>query len=350
MKRYVLIMFILLLIISPLSASDDTILYIEGLESLIDENNDQAKSAFDQLIIEYPDSAYKIKASNFLYNINNKVDNSGMVPFYLGNLSTLTYSSLRVLDLFDIEFDSLSIGLTGLTGVGLGLTTSYLLSKDNPISFDFYSNIITNQVIAMGNFYYLQGISLENELFEDEVIEEKAFLTAQLATLNGSLFLSYYALKDKEIKKGKAFFGLQAYSWTNYYYWLSTFLFDNLDTTNTLLIGMGLTDLSYYGSLKLWDKIEWSSARSGLVSIGGIGGALIGVFTNLILDDFVSINQKTYTSIIMGTTLTGQILASYFTRNIDKKSPSKVAINNVLTPYPIIKSNNEIGIGFISFI
>ncbi len=347
MKKNLLIIFLLITILNPIFANDDTSLYIEGLESLIDDNKEQARESFNQLIFEFPNSNYNIKANNFLLDINNKVDNSGIVPFYLGNLSTLSYTTIKLLNLFEIEQDSLTIGLAGLTGVGLGISSSYLMSKDMPISFNLYSNILTNQIISMGNFYYLKALSYEYNLFDNEDVEEKVLQSAELVTLNASLFLSYYNLKDKEIPKGKAFFGLQTYAWTNYYYWLSTLFFDNLDSTNSILLGMGISDAAYFGSLPLWDKIQWSSTRSGLVSVGGIGGALIGLFTNLILEDFVTIEQKTFASIIMGSSLAGQAIATYFTRNIDyKNSSSKTAFTDIITPYPIIKSNNEIGIGF----
>ncbi|MGD6731476.1 MAG: hypothetical protein ACPKMZ_10445 [Pleomorphochaeta sp.] len=346
MKKNLLIIFLLFTILNPIFAIDDATLYIEGLESLIDEDRAQAENSFNQLVLEFPNSEYNSKANNFLFDLNNKIDNSGIVPFYLGNLSTISYTTIKLLNLLEIEQNSLSLGLAGLTGVGLGISTSYLLSQDMPISFNLYSNILTNQIISIGNFYYLKALTYEYNLFDDENLEEKVLLSAELATINGSLFLSYYNLKDKNIPKGKAFFGLQSYAWANYYYWLSTLYFNNLDSTNTLLLAMGISDAAYFGSLPLWDKLQWSSTRSGLVSVGGIGGALIGLFTNMILEDFVTIEQKTFASIIIGSSLAGQALTTYLTRNIDYKEKSKTAFTNIITPYPIIKANSEIGIGF----
>lgn len=351
MKNKFFIIILLFIAVSSLSARDDTSLYIDGLESIIQKDTPKAQLSFNELVIQHPNSEYYYKANNFLDNLNNKVDNLGIVPFYLGNLATLSYSSFRILDLFDVEQDSLTAGLSGLTGVGLGIGSSYLLSKDNPISDELYWRIITNQTIAMGNFIYLELLSYNFDLFgSDYETEEKVLLSSQLLTLNSSLFLTYFGLRNKELEKGKGFFGLQSYLWANFYYWAGTILFESENTTNNLLLGMTLTDIAYFSSLKVWDKIEWSSTRSGLVSVGGLGGALIGFFTNMIIDDFVSLDEKVITSIVMGTSLAGKILTTYLTRNIDINRDNKIASSNMITPYPVFTANNEFGVGFHLFI
>jgi hypothetical protein len=347
MKKNCFIVILLFFLISPLCAMDDISLYINGLESIIQEKSPQAKASFNELIEQHPNSEFRFKANDFLYDLNNEVEKGGTVPFYLANLATLSYTSFKILDIFDVEQDSLTIGLSGLMGVGLGITSSYLLSKDHPISPELYSRIITNQTVSMGNLLYLQGILHNFDLFSDYDAEKKILLSSQLLTLNSSMFLSYFGLRDKELQKGKGFFSLQSYAWANYYYWLGTFLFDVENSTTNLIIGMTITDLAYFSSLPIWNKLEWSSTRSGLVSVGGIGGALIGLFTNLIIEEFVPLNQKTIVSVIMGTSLAGKILATYFTRNLDSNKNKQIANNNLITPYPIITAKNEFGVGFL---
>jgi len=350
MKKNCFIVFLLFILFTPLFASDDISLYINGLESIIQEDTPQAKESFNQLVELYPDSEYHFKANDFLFELNNKVDNLGIVPFYLGNLATLSYSSLKILDIFEIEQDSLSIGLAGLSGVGLGLASSYFLSKDYPISSELYLRIFTNQALSMGNFLYLQGILYNYDLFSDYQSEEKFLLSSQLVTLNSSLFLSYFGLRNKELEKGQGFFGLQSYAWANYYYWLSTVLFDGINSTNKLLLGMTLSDIAYFTSFPIWNKIEWSSTRSGLVSVGGLGGALVGFFANLIINEIVPVNEKTTAAVVMGSSLAGKMLTTYLTRNLDSKTNKQGEDNNTITPYPIFSSNNELGIGFHCFI
>ena len=113
---------------------------------------------------------------------------------------------------------------------------------------------------------------------------------------------------------------------------------------------MALTDLAYFSSFSVWDKLEWSSTRSGLVSVGGIGGALIGFFTNLILEEYISLNEKTVASFVMGTSLAGKILVTYLTRNLDNEENKQIASKETITAYPIFTANNEIGVGFHCFI
>jgi len=350
MRKNCIMLFLLFILISPLCANNDTSLYINGLESIIQKDTSQAKESFNTLIEDYPNSEFNFKASNLLSQLNQKVENSGIVPFYLGNLATLSYSSYRLLDLLEIDQNPLSIGISGLSGVGLGISSSYLLSKNFPISSELYWRIITNQIVSMGNFFYLQGITYGFDLFNNYQTQEKFLLSSQLATLNGSLFLSYFGLRNKELQKGKGFFSLQSYAWANYYYWLSTIFFDSPSSTNKLLLGMALTDLAYFSSFSVWDKLEWSSTRSGLVSVGGIGGALIGFFTNLILEEYISLNEKTVASFVMGTSLAGKILVTYLTRNLDNEENKQIASKETITAYPIFTANNEIGVGFHCFI
>ena len=350
MKKNYFIAFLLFILITSLCASNDTSLYINGLESIIQKDNPQAKESFNELLEQHPNSEYNFKASNLLSKLNLNVENSGIVPFYLGNLATLSYSSYRLLNLFEIDQSPLSIGISGLSGVGLGITSSYLMSKNFPISSELYWRIITNQIVSTSNFLYLQAISYGFDLFDNYDTQEKFLLSSQLLTLNGSLFLSYFGLRDKELQKGKGFFSLQSYAWANFYYWLGAIFFETPSSTNKFLLGMALTDIAYFSSFPVWNKIEWSSTRSGLVSVGGIGGALIGFFTNLIFEEFISLNEKTVASVVMGTSLAGKILVTYLTRNLDNENIKQIAENKTLTPYPIFTANNEIGIGFHCFI
>jgi len=103
MRKNCILLFLLFILISPLGANDDTSLYINGLESIIQKDNNQAKESLNLLLEQHPTSEFNFKATNLLSQLNQKVENSGIVPFYLGNLSTLSYSSYRLLDLLDID-------------------------------------------------------------------------------------------------------------------------------------------------------------------------------------------------------------------------------------------------------
>lgn len=346
MKKKLLIISLLFIITSSLYANNDTSLYINGLESITQRNDVEAIDSFNQLVDLYPSSIYKVKASTYIDSLKNKKNNSGIVPFYLNNIATLTYTTFGLANIFEIPTNTLSVGLSGLIGVGSGIGVSSLLSKEYEISSELYSRMFTNQAIAMGNYYYIYGILNNKNLVGTNDVYDKLIQSSQLATLNGSLYLSYFGLRNSELEKGKGFFSLQSYVWSNYYYWLTALMFERGFDTPELLLGMGVSDLAYIGSQKLWDTIKWSETRTGLVSVGGLGGALIGVFTNLILENYITLENKVATSILMGTTLSGQILAAYLTKDIDKNHDVSVSSEYQIMPYPIIKPNNEIGIGF----
>ncbi len=350
MKKRLFIVLILLFATSMLYASDDVSLYINGLESIIQEKDKEAVASFEQLVDLYPSSKYQLKASNYLFSLNNQKDNSGIVPFYINNIGTLTYTAFSLANLLELPSDSLSIGLTGLAGVGAGFGVSSQLSKEYEITSELYSRIATNQTLAMVNYFYLSQVLYEEGIFGDGQYDEKINQASQLVALNGSLYLSYFGLRNKELEKGKGLFGLQSYAWANYYYWLTMIMLESEFNTTNLLLGMGISDLAYLGSQPLWDVIKWSDNRSGLISVGGLGGALIGVFSNFVVENFVDLDVKIATGIVMGSTLAGQIYATYLTRNIDKNKEFKVANSNQIMPYPIIKANNEVGVGFHMFL
>lgn len=74
MKNKFFIIILLFIAVSSLSARDDTSLYIDGLESIIQKDTPKAQLSFNELVIQHPNSEYYYKANNFLDNLNNKVD------------------------------------------------------------------------------------------------------------------------------------------------------------------------------------------------------------------------------------------------------------------------------------
>lgn len=292
----------------------DTTLYIEGLESLVQENTVLAESSFMKLIDQYPRSIYSAKASRFLDELQNHVDNSGIVTFYLGNLATATYTAMMVPTLFDIDNGALTYGLAGIAGVGLGLAGSASMAADYPITAGLSWWITSAQLISLGNYFYLNGIIDLRDLVGDA--SSDVFLGGQLLTLNGSLIGSYFALRDKNVSKGKGSFILQSYLWANAYYWMGTVITDRHDPKINSTIGIAVTDLALAGSFSLWDKLRWRPMRTGLVSVGGLGGALLGWFSTMIVDEIVPLESSDKFSIIMGSSIAGQAITIYLTSDL----------------------------------
>ncbi len=354
MKRYLMVVLFILIAssFSMLIASDNenevTTLYIEGLEALAAEDDTAAVTSFSRIIDSYPRSSYFDRAEAYLDEIQNQVDNTGIVPFYLRNLATTTYTAMMLPTLFDIEEGALTYGITGLAGVGLGLAGSAAMATDYPITSGLSWWITSSQLISLGNYLYLNGIIDIYDIFDDYEVADDVFLSGQLLTLNASLYGSYFALRDRQVSEGKGSFALQSYLWANVYYWMGVLISEEFEVKRNSAWGMGLTDLAFLGSLSLWESIRWTPMRTGLVTVGGLGGALIGWFSTMILDEFITIDTPEAFSIVMGSTVAGQATAVWLTRGLpEEHSGSAVAYQNDLTIYPIFTADGDAGVGLL---
>jgi len=338
-KKAIFILAISLMIIPTLSLSaletTDTSLYIDGLELLLDNNTGRAQDSFFALLDKFPESPYAESALKRIQDLRDVQDNSGIVTFYLGNLATATYTSMMLPSLFGYEFDDVMAGVTGLAGVGLGLSSAWLMSKDHSISSGQDWWIESTQLISLGNYLYLTGIVDPSSIWTFP-LSRKIELGGQLLTLVGSRAAAYALFKDGAPPEGQGSFMLHSYFWANYYYLLFTQAVLEFDDTRTTSIG-GLitTDLAVYGSLKLWEDLKWSPLRTGLVTVGGLGGGLIGFFTTMILDDITSVDSRTQASVVLGTTLAGQAAAIWLTRNMEpelSENDYKISLNPIILP------------------
>ncbi|NQT58390.1 MAG: hypothetical protein HQ557_05355 [Bacteroidetes bacterium] len=185
-KTVVLVLAIGILILPVISAqeSTDTSLYISGLELLLDENTNQAQDSFSLLLDKFPDSLYAESALSHLQELRDVQDNSGIVTFYLGNLATATYTAMMLPQLFGYDLDAVMAGVTGLAGVGTGLGSAWLMSKDYPISSAQDWWIESTQLISLGNYLYLTGI-IEPYTIWEYPLSYKLELGGQLLTLLG---------------------------------------------------------------------------------------------------------------------------------------------------------------------
>lgn len=295
----------------------DTTLYIKGLEALVKDSSDLAENSFSELVEAYPKSSYYSKASEYLSDIRNTVDNSGIVSLYITNLAVSTYTMVMLPGVFDFDGGPIMYGLTGLAGVGLGIGSSILMSENYPITSGLDWWIESSQLIANGNYLYLNGIIDMEDFFGEYA--GNAFLAGQLLTTNASRYGTYFALRGKPVSAGKASFMLQSYLWANAYYWLGTILLDSTDLKTNATVGLAVTDTVLLGSLPLWDTLQWSPMRSGLVSVGGLGGALVGWFSTMILEEVLSFDTKTYVGMIMASTALGQAAGVYLTSGMENE-------------------------------
>lgn len=302
----------------------DTSLYIEGLESLIEEDKSSAEESFSQLLEQYPGSSYALSSRAYLDEIQSYVDNSGIVPFYLRNLATTTYTSFMLPLLLGIDEDTVTFGLAGLIGVGAGIGGSALMARDVEITSGLSWWMTTSQVVSFGNYLYLNGIFDLDDYFDYDTADD-IFLSGQLLTLNGSLIASYAGFRNKDVSKGKGSFALQSYAWANAYYWMINGMLEFPDLQASSLVGMLVTDAAFAASLPAWDALRWTPMRSGLVSVGGLGGALVGFFSAMIIDNFAYLEAPAIFGMIMGSTLAGQAIAVRLTSSLEAEGPRRTA-------------------------
>jgi len=336
-KIIVLIIVIHILVIPGLFAQENTdiSLYIGGLELLLEEKSNQAQESFSLLLDRFPDSQYAESSRIHLQELQNHQDNSGIVTFYLGNLATATYTAMMLPQLFGYDLDAVMAGITGLAGVGTGLGSSWLMSKDHPISSAQDWWIESTQLISLGNYLYLTGIVQPYTIWEHPLYY-KLELGGQLLTLLGSRAAAYTMYKDSAPPEGQGSFMLHSYFWANYYYLLFSQGVLEIDDSRTANIG-GLitTDLAVYGSLRLWENLNWSSLRTGLVTVGGLGGGLIGFFTTMILEEIVSPDSRVQASIMIASAAAGQAAAVWLTRDMKPEISEKdirVSFNPIILP------------------
>lgn len=336
-KKTIFILAVVIIIspILPAQEITDTSLYVDGLELLLDNNSGWAQEAFSTLLDKFPESPYAESALKRLQELRDVRDNSGIVTFYLGNLATATYTSMMLPSLFGYDLDAVLAGITGLAGVGTGLGSAWLMSKDYPISSGQDWWIESIQLISLGNYLYLTGIiDLSNSW--DNPLANKLELGGQLLTLLGSRAAAYTMFKDGAPPEGQGSFMLHSYFWASYYYLLfSSGILEFDDARSTSIGGLITTDLAVYGSLKLWETLKWNPLRTGLVTVGGLGGGLIGFFTTMILDEIASLDTKAQVALVLGTTVAGQAAAIWLTNNMEPEISGKdyqVSINPIILP------------------
>ncbi len=319
MKKHAIWVLILLLLGSAVVSGKenlDTSFYITGLEMLLDERPGDAGIQFRKLLEEFPRSPYAEKAEQYLLGNQFQADNSGIVTFYLGNLATAVYTAMMMPTILGYDLDAVMAGATGLVGVGTGLGGSWLMSREHPISSAADWWIESTQIVSLGNYFYLSSIIDFDELFGYSY-GWKVQIGGQLLTLLGSRTGAYFKFRDNPPPKGQGSFMLHSYGWANAYYHLITRGVLELENDRAVNIGgMIASDLAALGSLYLWESLEWSPLRTGLVTVGGLGGGLIGFFSLMILSEFIDMDTPEVAASVTVSAISGQAAAVWFTRNM----------------------------------
>lgn len=317
--------------------SEDIDLYIKGLELIIEGEEKEAVLVFEQLIQEYPDSPYVLKAEVYINEYKNSFDRSGVVDFYIGNLITATYVSMSLPGVLGIEDNLIITGSTGILGVSAGIYSAWLMTRNRDMSFSQAHFTDMAELISITNYQYLYLSVLPDSFIESD-IGDRVNAAGTITTALLSRGLSYNWATDNSVYSGMSSFILNNYAWFNLYYWMTVIgiLESGNDRLNTSL-ALALGDLTVYGSYSYWMKSPWSSLRSGLVTVGGLGGLALGLFTNMIIDSATGdFSSQRFAGVFLGFSIAGQAVAVKLTEGI---KPQEIKDSAFLL-IPQVKNNS----------
>ncbi|MCK5154231.1 MAG: hypothetical protein KAQ93_07720 [Spirochaetales bacterium] len=315
-----------------------------GLELLINEKTEEAMIVMEAIISEYPNTDAAIKAEEYIKIYTGRLDRSGIISFYLGNMITATWAAYSIPMILDIE-DGIILGTTGIIGVGTGIYTSWLMSRNIDMSLgrDLWIEFIES--VAVTNFQYAYSIFGDN--ITDSNVREKINIGSQAVTSLASRGLAYNYVIDKDPSAGRAFTVINAYAWSQYYLWVSlSEIFDSRNDNFNYSLGILVPDLAALGTFYLWDKAGWSVQRTGIISVSGIGGLLTGIFANMIIAEAGNFSPPSAmtSSIILGSSLAGKVIGSYATSKMEPDSKADKSLFTNINFFPWV---SQYGTGFM---
>jgi len=309
-----------------------------GLELHIDKKTDKALQVMENIVLEYPNTEASEKAKEYIENNKSKLDRTGIISFYLGNMLTTTWAAFSLPMILDLD-DGYVPPIAGIIGVGSGIYTSWLMSKNIDLSLgqDLWIEFI--EAVSITNFQY--AYSIIDEYITDFELRGKINIGGQTATTLTSRGLTYSYVKDKNPSAGKIFTVMNTYAWSQYYLWLTlSEIFysqnDNLNYSLAILI----PDLAAAGSYFLWDKAGWSMQRTGIISVSGIAGMLTGIFVDMILNEAgINPSDAVSSSIVMSGSI-----GAYVTSAMEPDVKADKSLFSNMSFTPIV---NKDGTGFM---
>ncbi len=298
-------------------------IYSRGLELLLDGNKEAAIEVFQNLTERYPNTEAAEKAGEKIREIESEVDHTGIIPFYLGNMLTTTFALTSIPVILDTE-NGIILGSTGIAGVGAGFYTAWLMSSGRDLTLGHEIWIEFIESASLTNFQLMYTIFSDSIPNSDTA--EKINMGGMALTALGSRTLTYFSVIDTLPSSGRAFTVANAYAWAQYYTWTTMGLIlesHNEDMNN--LMAVLIPDAAAVGTYFLWENLDWSLERVGLISVSGAGGSLLGIFLNMIIiESFNSeLSDRVKASIVMGFSLAGKGAGIYFTRNMKSESLKK---------------------------
>ncbi len=295
-------------------------IYSRGLELLLDGNKEAAKEIFQNISENYPDTEAAAKALEKIREMEKEVDHSGIIPFYLGTMLTTTFALTTIPIILDTE-NGILLGSTGILGVGSGFYTAWLLSKEKDLTLGHDIWIEFIEAASLTNFQLFYNV-FSGQIANDDTAE-KINMGGMALTALGSRAFTYFSIIDSHPSGGRAFSVANAYAWAQYYTWTTMGLVieSKNDDLNNLMAAL-IPDAAAVGMYFLWENLDWSLQRTGLITVSGAGGGLLGIFLNMIIvESFNSeLSDRLKSSVVMAFSLAGKGAGIYFTRNMKSDS------------------------------
>lgn len=369
-KKALTLSFLCICLVTFLSAAEEASpaeykLYTQALEKLLTAETPEAVILFNRLLAQYPDTPLRGKAEMYLGMYANKLDRSGGIPFYLGWLGTGIFAAESIPVLFNIRNIYLYSGM-GILGVGSGLWAAYMLSRDQNMSAGQDLWIETTMAVTMLNLFFT--LQIGEELFitpwREAAGEDWTKITeiddlwwdinyASLLTVAvSSRLLTYRQVSGQTPSLGRIGFIALSYAWAHSYYWLTMIgVFDSENQVLNNALGIIIPDAIAVGSYFFWERLGWSLTRSGIVTVGGLGGHLIAGFVNLSLTELIdAYPTEAIFALQMGFSLGAKFLTAHLTRNMDNDLKyNSIMEAKQLSVYPVITPDGFAIRGSFSF-
>ncbi len=315
-----------------------------SLELIIENKSEEATLILNGIIVDYPETAAAKKAKEYLEKITLKLDRSGIISFYLGNMITSTWAAYSIPMILDIE-NGIILGTTGIIGVGAGVYTSWLMSRDIDMSLgrDLWIEFIESAAVT--NFQYAYSIFGKN--ITNSNIRDKINIGGQAVTSLVSRGLTYNFITDQDPSSGRVFTVINTYAWSQYYLWITlSEIFNSTNENINYGLGILIPDLAALGSYYLWNNTGWSVQRTGIISVSGLGGLLTGIFTNMIIAEAGNFSPSSTltSSIILGSSLAGKIIGVFATSNMEPDSKANKSLFANINFAPLV---SQTGTGFM---
>jgi hypothetical protein len=321
MKKRMLFCIMVLSILPILYAEGtDVVDYIQALEKYIQTGETEA---LEEFIRDYPESTFTRNAKSILRELNSTLNTEAIFINYLGNMSTTTFAAVLLPSLLfeDIANESLILGASGLIGLGSGVALSVFQTKDAHISYGQELWISGIQTIAMVNTNLVYGLYKNFFAAPPDPWDGKIATILNISSSLAGRYIPSYLLYNRNLDSDIPFFILNSYGWAHVYTSLFLSIFDLIgenvvfNASHLLFPNMALT-----AALLFYDSLNWSTTKTGLVTVSGIGGILAFGLVSIMID------QNFDDWVILSGAISGKILGIYLTRNMGDVLPENTMI------------------------